>query len=907
MGNQFTISVIMPVYNVENYLREAIESVITQRIDFERYIELILVNDGSTDNSAQICREYQQKYSQNIRLIEQENSGVSAARNAALDAAQGKYVTFLDGDDKWDSHALKKMYAFFEKHFEEIDVVAAKIMFFEAIDKPHSLNQKFEEGSRIADLRAEKDSPPMQSTAATTMIKREAIGSLRFDTRLKYGEDATFVNKIILKKCAYGLAHDAVYFYRRRANGTSAVDSQRGDKCFYLDTLLYYHMELLAESKKLYGEVVPFIQAIIGHDICWRFANPYMKSVLNEDEQAQYAQYVHSILQEIDDRYLLTSSVQKQMEKKNDVMQYKYGVEIYPEMRLNTEDGKLYFRDIPLFNLANNKTKCFQIERAYIQEDMLIIEALVAKWLLRVSADGATLDFRINDKSVPVAMEEYPVTKVRTSNGIRNYYQYCRMEYSLQHLQPGESLTFMPYLKTAKGTGSISINYGKFALNNRLFDAAYCFFGPYAMKNFRTKIRVYYPKNRKQTETKWKLKMLLELVQKRRFDVAHLRLVSLPRFQKKQADAGRIWLVSDRVDNAGDNGEVFFRYLCAHTPPGVRPVFMIGKNADEAVKKRLKATGEVIYAEDKRYPLFFLSAEKVISSGAGEFTINPFWENRKYYQDLMTADFYYLQHGVACADLSAWLNRFNKNIHRFFTSGERERQSVITGNYGYRAEQVLLTGQARFDALYENTKKQLLVLPTWRRSIRAAYDEKTSSVYFDAFKDTAYFQFYNGLINHERLLAAMRQYGYTGLFCLHPIFMKQYIDFEQNDVFRVNEGYIDYNQVFAESAVMVTDYSSVLFDFAYLRKPVVYAQFDKEQFFADQIYDEGYFSYENDGFGPVCYDLESTVDALIQLMEQNCDEPALYKERVDAFFAFNDKENAKRILEAIIHEKHNKE
>ena len=135
---------------------------------------------------------------------------------------------------------------------------------------------------------------------------------------------------------------------------------------------------------------------------------------------------------------------------------------------------------------------------------------------------------------------------------------------------------------------------------------------------------------------------------------------------------------------------------------------------------------------------------------------------------------------------------------------------------------------------------------------------------------------------------------------MHPIHMKQTVDFQANDVFSVNEGYIDYNDVFARSALMVTDYSSVLFDFAYLRKPVVYTQFDKEDFFAGQIYDEGYFSYENDGLGPVCYDMDSTVDAIIAAMERDCQNEEKYLARLDRFFAFSDRNNSKRIYEAIL-------
>ena len=98
----------MAVYNVELFLKDAIESLISQSIGFE-HIQLILTDDGSTDNSGMICDEYAVRFPQNIIVLHQENAGVSAARNAALPHVRGKYVNFMDArKDIWhDVIALK--------------------------------------------------------------------------------------------------------------------------------------------------------------------------------------------------------------------------------------------------------------------------------------------------------------------------------------------------------------------------------------------------------------------------------------------------------------------------------------------------------------------------------------------------------------------------------------------------------------------------------------------------------------------------------------------------------------------------------------------------------------------------------------------------------------------------------
>lgn len=368
-------------------------------------------------------------------------------------------------------------------------------------------------------------------------------------------------------------------------------------------------------------------------------------------------------------------------------------------------------------------------------------------------------------------------------------------------------------------------------------------------------------------------------------------------YRKTHKKMDKIWLISDRTDKAGDNGEALFKYLSSNKPKGIRPIFVISKYSIDY--ERIKKIGETICYEDKKYELYFLLADKIISSSEAEYVINPFQNNRKYFVDLFKFKFVFLQHGIIMNDLSSCLQRYKKNISMFITSAPKEYNSILFGNYMYD-EQVKLTGLARFDYLENNPKKQLLILPTWRRSISQSYESETRSVYFDGFKETEYFHFYNQLINDPRLLEVMRKNGYDGVFCLHPIHEKQHIDFDGNDVFSINHGFVDYPKRFSEASLMVTDYSSVFFDFCYLKKPVIYAQFDKDAFFNGAVYDEGYFSYERDGFGPVCYDLDSTINEIIHVIENDCKMDLEYVSKTEVFYAFNDRNNCQRICDEIL-------
>ena len=116
----YKFSVVMAIYNTEDYVGEAIDSIINQTIGFEDNIQLILIDDGSTDNTNSILMDYKEQYPNNILVLTQENQGQATARNNGLKYVNGKYVNFLDSDDYLSEDAMEKVFPFFEKHLKKI-------------------------------------------------------------------------------------------------------------------------------------------------------------------------------------------------------------------------------------------------------------------------------------------------------------------------------------------------------------------------------------------------------------------------------------------------------------------------------------------------------------------------------------------------------------------------------------------------------------------------------------------------------------------------------------------------------------------------------------------------------------------------------------------------------------------
>jgi CDP-glycerol glycerophosphotransferase (TagB/SpsB family) len=346
-----------------------------------------------------------------------------------------------------------------------------------------------------------------------------------------------------------------------------------------------------------------------------------------------------------------------------------------------------------------------------------------------------------------------------------------------------------------------------------------------------------------------------------------------------------------------ENAQVLFKYANKQDD-NIKKVFAISKEAPEY--EELKKIGEVVNWRSIKHLIYFLLCDNLISSQADSYIVNPYGRWGKYFNDLYTFNFIFLQHGVIKDDLSSWLNKMDKDIDLFITSAKPEYNSIVENDYLYTKDEVLLSGLPRFDRLKNNPQKKILIMPTWRDYLTNKSNNLGIRGKNDNFKDTEYFKFYNNLINDKRLLETLKKLDYKMIFCLHPNAIKNADDFGSNEFVSIPTEICDYPKEFGEGSLLITDYSSVAFDFTYLRKPVLYCQFDKEKFLSKHSYEAGYFDYNRDGFGPVCKDLDSTITEIINVLDNDCKLDKKYRKRIDNFFKYNDKKNSQRVYEKII-------
>ena len=261
---EYKATVIVPVYNVERFLRGCLKSLTEQTIGFEN-IEVVLVNDGSTDNSEAVCREFADKYD-NVFLYSKENEGLSKTRNYGLARSNGKYIFFLDSDDKLRADTVKSVTDFFDTVYDEVDLVTYRIIQYYG-EKPVIVHYRYRTLTKtgVYDL-TDPDNRFITQTNINICIKNRGEDNLLFDTTPNFRhEDEKYCCDILREKMKIGFCSDGEYIYNRD-NVDSIVSTKFSPENIFDTSMTFY--EKLFDS---FGRFVPtYYQGIVFNDLRWK-------------------------------------------------------------------------------------------------------------------------------------------------------------------------------------------------------------------------------------------------------------------------------------------------------------------------------------------------------------------------------------------------------------------------------------------------------------------------------------------------------------------------------------------------------------------------------------------------------------------------------------------------------------
>ncbi|MFP7200028.1 CDP-glycerol glycerophosphotransferase family protein [Lysinibacillus halotolerans] len=863
----YKVSIVIPAYNAEKTIERAIESVIKQ--DFEN-VQIIVVNDGSTDRTQIIVETLQKKYS-NIYLInEHSNQGVSASRNKGINLATGQFITFLDADDFYPENIFNKIYDYIIQ--KQADIFIGNIECFNDVRtwKLSYMKEVFKNKRMFVTTLKETPDIQYSPSVCNKWYKRSLVGNLNFDTELTIGEDLLFNEQCLIKAKVIAIADIIVYKYR-----VARLDS------LSKKTSISFFEELLNVQQKILKLFSPLqhsqeLKVICNRQIKFFIDSIFLKCkgvVANINSLANITMEFYNLIYKYIDLPIYEDNIEKnflvELLKRNDFV----GLLKYFNLLLNNSVSKHN-------KIKKNIFYSYLINYFPNYHEKLVINPKVLSKVEYLKLDGNHLTikgyafvrgFNTNQQSKQLILRNVNTDEQRVfnlSNALRTDITYLNSKDNVCYDSAGFSDINLNISEViGPGLWEVYINVlidDQYTVQNRL-----CV--PLAEVKNRAKeqyvrinkkiqrITTYYDESKfikihlsnpltpisyiksKIRKVKRNIRYDLSLIKKGKFK--SFIAIILYKLFRKFFRSKHIWLIGERKDTAQDNSSHLFKYIRLNHK-NVNAYYVIDfSSKDYHLIKRYK---NIVRFGSIKHTLYLLCSDVTINSYVERPNMYTpeYVDILKYYPEFAKNKKVFLQHGVI------GVSRVNHVLHKnkldydlFITSSNYEKKHIIS-EFGYNENEVIVTGLPRWDNLdSKKIQKKVLLMPTWRSWIQSSEELLTSE----------YFRTYIQLLKNPKLVETLKKHDCELVFFPHYQMQKLLSEEKINLDTRirvVKQGERPVQDLLNECLVLITDYSTVSFDVAYLEKPVIFYQFDYTEFYSKH-YNEGPINHKQQLFGPV--------------------------------------------------------
>lgn len=858
---KYDVSVIIPVYNCEKYVKDCVKSISNQDYSDLSKIQVILVDDGSTDKSLKICQKMQKEIKDfTIEIIAESNEGVSSARNKGIKAAKGKYIMFIDADDFISKNAIKKLVKFFDEHYDDIDIVTYPLYYYDQVNKEKKkLNRydKFINGTDVYDLIEYYDiiQPNMN-----IVVKNEYENNILFDEKLMFHEDEKYNIDNIMKKIKIGYVDEVKYIYRRYENATTETKSNPY-YCFENMIELYeYYIKTYKDSN---GKVYKNVQTAILNDFRWRISQdkllPYS---YNKEKFDEAIRRIKGILNNIDNEII---SSDKYMDRYHKMYLYK----------LKGIDFEVYTDNCGKYSINSGNTLLdymtgieIVVNRFKVKRQKIYILAYLKSPLLYLFKPDLYIQYKNKENKNTIEkleLQESTANLYRTNMKVGNFYMF---EYEID-MKSVKDFRFI--IKINEEKIPVTYFFNKFSPIDSTLNSFKVYDGEYRVQYKKGQFLITKPKQETVNKDK-------ERAIKRYNDIDP----QINKYRKLSKPDKKIWIYNDRI-GVFDNAYIQFKYDL-NKNDGIERYYALDgdiKNAkSKFTRKELKY---VVKFGSKKHKELFLNSDKIITSFSNMQEYCPFANDFKYYKDILKYDLIYLQHGVLHATCLRIYSKEFTPLDKIVISSVFEENSFIK-KYKYNENDLIKSGMPRLDDEQdtEEPKNKIIYAPSWRNYLVGKMINRERSIDVKKFKESKYYIETIKFLQNEKLLEKLKEKNITIDFKLHPIFepYKECFSEVENENINVSIGNTNLN----EYKAFITDFSSFQFDFVNLKKPITYFVPDMDEFKSGlHLYRELDLKHE-DAFGKLCLTGDELLKEIIKLIDNNFEMDELYKERMENFF-----------------------
>lgn len=847
------------------------------------YVTIVIVDYGNPEKLEytvhNLSSENELKEHTQILVVSGQDTIWSAYKNIQ-NMIEAPYAMLIKAGDTFWPNALKQAYEFFEEQKNDMDVIMLRGIYM-GKNKEIRIDENERQGI-VYSTEDWKDIRKIPNYYEAVLFKTDVIKQVHFEIEHGYEVWEACVYRMLNAKKKIGYVKSAVMLIDHPSKRDAMKNKDNIKTDWYLNTVEKHLKGLREQYRDENGSIPLFIQYRILYELKLRFEanrNRSDKQALNEQQKEIFFEACRDLLKDIDDTMLkpkrkMTFSGDLSYALSKQFLDLKYGGTDHPAYYPKRPE---IFLD--LMNYGKRKLVLDFACPPLLKGEDKIIRIL---WNNKEIVEEKTVRFAQVEYFSKKAYEEYTFRITIPLGEMKNRNSLC---FQIKKGKKWLALPIVTRRYTSRITSKWDNSYWCFA------DKFIYLKGESAKEEIVIEQGGLFRHIKKEYDLLKRMKISDNLMEQEMYQQRLNYWKAWPKYHRKN-----IWLTFDKIYKGGDNGEYFYKYVLTRKDAKIEPVYLINEDAPDRERLEREGYKPMIYGSEE-HRLKFLHAKMIFATHAGIYSFNHVSDQElPYLQDLMNAEAVCIQHGLSVQDLTFNSHRAYNNNKRYYCASKYEIENLSKPLYGYDDPSVLrLTGVPRYDGLINRDKKQILIIPTWRNYISIPAPEKNGvRLYFDGFKETEYYKVYSRLISDKKLKAAAQQYGYEIVYVVHSNISAQTEDYEKQKGVRVVSALdTDYEKILTESSLMVTDYSGVQFDFAYMRKPIVYYHNPK----LPPHYVEGGFFYDTQGFGEICTEHEELVETLCEYMKEQCRIKPFYKERQDDFFAFDDHDNCKRIFE----------
>ena len=847
---KYDISVIVPVYNNEEYIDECVNSILNQKFNIDR-IQIILINDGSKDNSLEVMKKYKRD---NILIIDKKNTGVSDTRNLGMQKALGKYILFLDSDDSISTNTCNKLFSLFEKHYDEIDLITYPIIYnINGKLKPHvRYDNMFFKGTGIYDL---KENYNLIQTTVNICIKNNFENNILFDVKQNFSEDERFATETLMKKMKIGFCKEASYYYRRHVGTANDTITN----AYYSFETINSYYEYLFDKYEENGHVPKYIQTLYVNNVSWRIKKddlyPYH---YNKKDFDIALKRIKNLLKKVDvdviislpylskfhQMYILKLKEEKvkiDVHKDNSYTILCKDNILVEEDRIRSLVNRFKVKNNEIILNGNFQTLAFEV-----------VDPII--YLSTIDKNNCRKDTKIETY---ITNSSYHASKIKT-NLIYGY----KLKINLDEVKE-----FNMYAVINNIQIPIHFIFNRFTSRKIYYSKKRI---AYTKKRFKiTKNNLYY-------RLKDNTKNFLTYIKKNPRIVAY-RLLAKTYIKKRP-----IWLYSDK-GGLVDNAYIQFKHDIKKKD-GITRYYVYNEPYSKIKDKfTVEEQKHLLKFKSLKHKKLFIRCDKILTSFSDLQVYCPFNTGIKWYRDIIKYDLIYLQHGILHANLIDMYSKEFTEISKFVISSNFEENNLIS-KYNYDKEDFIKSGMPRMSLINDKieVKNKILYAPSWRKYLIGNLVNNKRKLKTREFLASSYFKANYNLLHSKELNELLEKNNIILDFKLHPIFKEYGPLFELDNCPNIKLSFD--KTVIEEYKLFITDFSSFQFDFVALKRPIIYFVPDMDCFKAGlHTYRKLDLAYE-DAFGKLCLTSDELLDEMKTLINQNFKMKPIYKKRMDNFF-----------------------